>query len=81
LTTAWKLPLPLVVVPLDDYSLVCLLLWCKEPSRFPPLFDPDRVSSPHRPALKHRGINTYIDLIVLSRGPQNTRISGQVTLG
>src|SRR3989440_5792870 len=58
----------------------CLLRWWKEHERFPALFDPDRVSLPNSPALKHGGIDTHIDLIVLGRCPQNTGITGQVSL-
>src|SRR6266516_2149560 len=58
----------------------CLLRWWKEHERFPALFDPDRVSLPNSPAMKHGGIDTNIDLIVLGRCPQNTGIMGQVCL-
>jgi len=58
----------------------CLLRWWKEHERFPALFDPDRVSLPNSPALKHGGIDTNIDLIVPGRCPQNTGIMGQVCL-
>src|SRR5260221_5941682 len=61
----------LVVVSLDDYSLVCLLPWWKEHARFPLLFDSDRVSSPHRPAVQHAGIDTHVDLVVPGRRAQN----------
>ena len=54
----------------------CLLRWWKEHERFPALFDPDRVSLPNSPALKHGGIDTNIDLIVPGRCPQNTGIMG-----
>src|SRR5260370_38053542 len=73
-------PVLLVVVSLDDYSLVCLLPWWKEQARFPLLLDPDRVSWPHRPASKHTGIDTHVDLVVPGRGAQNPGISGQVSL-
>jgi hypothetical protein len=43
------------------------LRWWKEHSRFPTLFDPDHVSSPNRPALKHAGIDPNINLIVPGR--------------
>src|SRR5260221_5271214 len=62
----------LVVVSLDDSSLVCLLPWWKEHARFPLLFDPDRVSSPHRPA----GIDAHVDLVVPGRGAQDPGAGG-----
>src|SRR5260221_2312883 len=58
----------LVVVSFDDSSLVCLLPWWKEHARFPLLFDPDRVSSPHRPTGKHAGRDAHVDLVVPGLG-------------
>jgi hypothetical protein len=52
----------------------------KEHARFPLLFDPDRVSWPHRPTSKHAGIDAHVDLVVPGRGAQNPGISGQVCL-
>src|SRR5258706_15260912 len=68
----------LVVVSLDDSSLVCLLPWWKEQARFLLLFDSDRVSSPHRPAGKHAGIDAHVDLVVPGCRAQNPGIRGQV---
>src|SRR2546430_14082980 len=45
-----------------------------------PLLNSDCISSPNRPTLKHAGIDTNVDLIVLGRSPQNTGITGQVSL-
>lgn len=45
-----------------------------------PFFDSDRVSSPNRPMSYHTGVDPHVDLVVLGRSPQNTGITGQVSL-